>query len=122
MTKFTFENDPQQYVMDFDFNVLCDAEAELGLDLLPAIMRWPMQSALELRGVVYALMKTKHTSVTVAEVGGLLTRELTAMRKVLALELIEAGIYEPREEIDESAPAVPADASLPQQQIETVSS
>jgi hypothetical protein len=121
MTKFTFENDPQQYVMDFDFNALCDAEAELRLELLPAIMRWPMQSALELRGVVYALMKTKHPLVTVAEVGGLLTRQFTAMRKVLALELVEAGIYEPREEIDESAPVAPGHAPLPQQP-ETVSS
>ena len=73
-TEFTLEGDAQVYKLCFDFNLLCDAEKETGLNLRYAILNLDTMSALQHRAVLYALLKTGHKAVELKEAGELLSR------------------------------------------------
>lgn len=79
---FTLENDPQVYSLQFDFNLLCDAEAETGLNLMHGFMGLGIDARVT-RGVLYACLKTAHPAVTLKEAGDLLSKDRETVLEAL---------------------------------------
>ena len=80
------------YRLTFDFNRVCDAEDVVGIHLLRAL--GGPSSAREMRGLLYALLKTGHPEVTLEEAGSLFTSDpvgaTDAVRRCLDGETSEA--------------------------------
>jgi hypothetical protein len=85
LEKVTFEldDDPQLYTLVYDFNEIADAEAVTGVNLLSAVSDMQNMSAVQLRGLLYACLKTEHPKVLVTEAGDLLSRDSMTVTKAL---------------------------------------
>ena len=95
--KFSFEGDPTEYALEFDFNELADAEAVAGCDLLLAVRKWPQLSCQEMRGLLYALSKPAHPKVTLKDAGALLTHNLFVAMAGMRAALLAAALLEEKE-------------------------
>lgn len=70
-------SDPQQsYKLTFDFNEICDAETATGFNLWAPLRNLSAMSAGQVRGLLFALLKTAHPQVTLKEAGALLTCDM----------------------------------------------
>ncbi len=87
---FTLPNDPQEYTLTYSFNEICDAEAVTGVNLLHAAVNVSQMNAVQMRGLLYACLKTAHPEVLIKEAGLLLSRDsqivTAALAKVLGAE------------------------------------
>ena len=92
---FTLEDDSQEYTLVYDFNQIADAEAVTGVNLLSAISDMRTMTAVQLRGLLYACLKTAHPTVLVTEAGDLLSRDSITVTKALGKVL---GAAEEEEE------------------------
>lgn len=84
---FTLEGDPQEYTLCYDFNQICDAEAVAGANLLNAVANKHSMNAVQMRGLLYACLKTAHPDVLLKEAGTLLSRDSKTVTKALATVL-----------------------------------
>ena len=106
MVKFTLGDNPvvpgssvpYEYILQFDFNEMADAEKPAGVNLFAAIMRWPVLSCSEMRALLYALLKAANPQVLLSEAGGLLTKNTMAVMNAIAAELKENGVVSEVEE------------------------
>jgi hypothetical protein len=98
-TEFTLDNDPQIYRLVYDFNALCDAEAETKENLLQYVFVIGKPSAIfitaaQQRAMLYALLKPGHPQVLLKEAGELLSRDTKrvadAMVRALGIESEES--------------------------------
>jgi hypothetical protein len=89
----------------FDFNALAEAEAKTGQNLLSAIAAWPELSALQARGLLFALLLPAHPKVTVAEAGSLFTEDMEAVVRGIRVALIAAQLFEDEAPVAGEEPA-----------------
>jgi len=92
-------SDPQDsYRLTFDYNEICDAEVVTGLNLLWALRNLDATSAGQMRGLVYALLKSAHPEVLLSEAGALLAADsasvINAVRKVLKVKTADEAVLE----------------------------
>lgn len=119
MVKFTLGDNPvtpgsalpYEYILQFDFNELADAERVAGVNLFAAIMRWPVLSCSEMRALLYALLKPANQQVLLTEAGGLFTKNTMAVMTAISAALKENGVVSEVEDVPAAAPA-PADPAL----------
>ena len=78
-----FEGDPIEYKFSFDFNAICDAEAEVDCNLLTGMRRPRELTAQQFRGLILAAMKPHH-GVTLEEVGDLMSKHPAEVGEALA--------------------------------------
>jgi len=105
---FTLLDDPQVYVLQFDFNAICEAETATGCNLMHALAGGGI-SASETRGLLYACLKASHPEVLLSEAGDLLSRDMSSVLPALSKCLAEARDIE-----EESEPVkVPEKAAGP---------
>jgi hypothetical protein len=83
---FSIEGDPQVYTLTFDFNQICEAEKETGINLLKPLAGAGI-SATETRALLYALLKPAHPLVLLAEAGELLNKDLPTVLSELGAML-----------------------------------
>jgi hypothetical protein len=82
---FNIAGDPQTYTLTFDFNAICQAEQETGINLLKPLAGAGI-SATETRALLYALLKPAHPLVLLSEAGELLNKHLpTVLAEVGAM-------------------------------------
>lgn len=86
---FTIGDDPQVYTLTRNVNVICDVEAETGLNL--SIFAWSAgMTQSQMRAMLYAYLKPSH-GVTLDEVGDLLsiaeTESLLALGKAMGQKI-----------------------------------
>jgi hypothetical protein len=81
---FNFEDDPIDYVLEYDFNAIADAEPVAGCNLLSAVSNMGAMTATQMRGLLYALLKKNHPAVLLHEAGALLTRDTMMVTTALA--------------------------------------
>ena len=72
-----------EYVLTYDFNALCEAEAETGVNLLQAMSDVRSMTAVQLRAMLYAGLKPANPLVLVKEAGELLTKDYAAVMEAL---------------------------------------
>ena len=73
---FTLKNDPHTYALIYDFNVVCDHEAETGANLMEALVGGVGITAAQTRGILYCFLKPANPDVLLAEAGELLNRDI----------------------------------------------
>jgi hypothetical protein len=78
---FTFEGDPVEYKLCYDFNEIVNAEEVCGCNLLAAMGGG--MSARAFRGLLYACLKTAHPQVLLSEAGDLMSRDREKVMKAL---------------------------------------
>jgi hypothetical protein len=72
MKKATLTIDGTDYSLVYDFNRICEAEAETNCNLLRALYNLLKLKAAELRGLLYAAIERDGKRLTLTEVGGLI--------------------------------------------------
>ena len=70
LVEFTLGTDPQVYSLCYDFNQLADAESLTGQNLNASYLGGEV-TVSQLRGILYAFLRTKH-AVTLKEAGSLM--------------------------------------------------
>jgi hypothetical protein len=78
------------YSLCFDFNILCDVETEIGLNLNHAIMRSDLCSGGQIRAILYAMLKTAQPKITLAVCCVLFSADYRAVNRAIANELMAA--------------------------------
>jgi hypothetical protein len=81
---FKLEGDPQEYILIYDFNTVCDVEEKTGLNLMTYFGR---RSAAITRAMLLALLLPNHHgisggkewAVTLTEAGNLLTKDIAVV-------------------------------------------
>lgn len=86
---FRLQNDPVEYKLSYDFNVVCDVEEETGCNLLQTLTGSALNSKLT-RGFLYACLKPNHPLVELKEAGDLLTREMSTVLAALGEVMVDA--------------------------------
>src|SRR4051812_36771665 len=99
---FHLEGDPQEYRLHFDFNQIVAAEELTGCNLLHALDRPAAMSAVQMRALLYACLRTAH-QVELDEAGDLLTKDLATVTRKLG-EVLGASA-EPEDEPPAAPPA-----------------
>jgi hypothetical protein len=79
---FTLEGDPQPYILKFDFNEVCNAEAAAGCNLMQALSGVPITAA-QTRGLLYACLKPANPQVLLSEAGALLSKDMPTVLRYL---------------------------------------
>ncbi len=72
---FNLDGDHVDYKLHFDFNEICNAEEVTGCNLGSAMVSGNF-TGKQLRGLLYAFLKTAHPQVLLSEAGDLLSRDL----------------------------------------------
>lgn len=67
------DGNKDEFRLTYDFNKVCEAEDAVGCHLLRALAG--PASAKEMRGILYALLKTAHPETTLEEAGSLLSAD-----------------------------------------------
>ena len=102
---FHLENDPQTYVLEYNFNELAEAESVAQTNLLQAVSDLRTMTAVQMRGLLYACLRTAHPQVLLREAGDLLSKDSPTVSKALALVM---GASEAEEEDQKEGPAAAA--------------
>lgn len=108
-TDVKLEKDPITYRLMYDANEIVDAETLTGLNLLHALRNLNAVSMGQLRGLLYALLKTGHPTVELKEAGELLCRPdaktvTDAIWKVLGVKSEDEVLLETLHRIAEENP------------------
>ncbi len=115
---FHLENDPIVYTLVYDFNELADAEAVAQTNLLQAVSSLQNMTAVQMRGLLYACLKTSHPLVLLKEAGDLLSKDSATVTRALGLVMGATEEEQPEEEVVQAAPvaatAIPAGAEAAQ--------
>ena len=119
-TEFTLDGDPQVYRLAYDFNAICDAEAETQVNLLQFINAvgrpvFVLLTAMQYRAMLYALLKPGHPQVLLKEAGELLSSDTSgvtaAMMRALGAE--EEGKPAAKDPPPPAAPPMIPDRAAP---------
>lgn len=97
---FTLKGDAQEYRLEFDGNMICDAESATGCNLMHLLAGAGEPSFTEARALLYALLKKAHPLVLATEAGALLTNYPVVLAAIALL------MKEIREEDDNAEPPV----------------
>ena len=98
-------DDPQPYILTFDFNSICEAEQLTGLNLMKPLTGAGV-TATETRGLLYAFLKPENLNLALSDVGGLLSRDIATVCHEVATFIREAsGSEEPEPEPETEEPA-----------------
>lgn len=92
------------YQLCFNYNLLCDIETEVGLNLNHAIQRIDLASANQTRALLWSMLKTAQPKITLATCGDILSADLNAARRAVADELI-AALHESTSGAEPATPA-----------------
>lgn len=88
---------PWPLKLTYDFNEIADAEPICGLNLLMAVGAPSRMSASQLRGLLYALLKTHNKDLTLVEAGDLMTADMRAVHSAV-MECCGFDVVNPRDE------------------------
>ena len=106
---FHIPGDAQVFKLTYDFNCMCDAEIVSGQNLLRAMTG--RMTSLELRALLYGLLRVYHPLVELKEAGELMTIDrnsvMDALTEILSME----------EEKEEEPKEVPADIAAARAQL-----
>lgn len=99
-----------EYNLCFDYNELCDAERDCGLNLGIVLDRLDASTAGQLRGLLKAMLKNGHPQINLEQCGDILSTDYFRVRSAMAIELQEAMHLEQIEiakALDPQPPAAP---------------
>ena len=107
--EFSFEDTPgTKFALVYDFNVIAEAEAVCGFNLLSAVFAPSMMNATQLRAMLYALASTHHPSpdpkTGLEHAGDLITKDvMEVFRAVGACLGVEVSIPGAPAKIDDES-------------------
>lgn len=107
---FSIESDPHPYVLEYDFNFLCDAEVISGCNLMQAIAGGQI-TAGQTRGMLYAFLKKANPDLLLSDAGALLSRDLAGTLKAITDVLDTARASDEEESQEEAQVEQPSKAS-----------
>lgn len=88
--KFTLSNDPQEYVLIYDFNKIVEAEEKTGVNLMQGLMGGG--SAVVMRALLFAFLLKAHPDVLIGEAGDLFSKESGTVMAAMSHMLLQFGV------------------------------